>query len=353
MKKTLRQFAHARSSVALVAVPLVTAMLIAGAADAKKKRPKPIRETNVAVFPFKVLNPDPRYLHFGEGTSEAVTNHMVRSKALKIVEENQLDKAMSALARNQTGFFDEDNALKIGVMVDARFVVVGSVDVLADQIALNARVLEVETRQVLVAERVHGPLAGAFNLYDQLAVRITGAITQHLTNRLMSRHGDDADAAAVTSLLREAKKADPRFGGNDLARALAFYKKAVLRDPNNATTRFALGQALAQAGSYHEARYNLERGLEVDKEHVPTLTTLGYISDKTGKPKEGRVLYRKALNIDGRYAKANFYLAANLLNAGQPREARRFALRAKKNGEKSATDLLRAIDARLAKAKKR
>ncbi len=341
------KFALARSNVLLMAFLAVG--LLAPAAAAKKE--KPIREANVAVFPFKVLNPAERYQHFGEGTSEAVTNHMVRSKALKIVEEAQLDKAMKALARNQSGIFDEDNALHIGRMVDARFIVIGSVDVLADQVALNARVLEVETRQVLVAERVHGPLAGAFNLYDQLAVRVTRAITQHLTDRLMSRHGDDADAADVARLLKTAKSHDPRFGGKDLAKAIEFYKKAVLRDPNNATTRFALGQAMVQAGNFREGKYNLERAIEVDAEHAPSLTLLGYIADKKGAPKEGRRWYRRALNADENYPLANFYLAANLLNAGEPREARRYARRAQKLGEKKATSLLSSINARLARKK--
>ncbi len=329
------------AAVAMLALGLTT--------PAAAKKAKPIRETNVAVFPFKVLNPVPRYQHFGEGTSEAVINHMVRSKALKIAEEAQLDKAMKALSRNQMGFFDEDNALHIGKLVDARFIVIGSVDVLADQVALNARVLEVETRQVLVAERVHGPLAGAFNLYDQLAVRVTRAITQHLTDRLMSRHGDDADAADVARLLKTAKKFDPRFGGKDLAKALSYYKKAVLRDPNHATTRFALGQAMVQAGNFREGKYNLERSIEVDRAHVPSLTLLGFIADKQGEPKAGRKWYRRALNADENYALANFYMAANLLNAGEPREARRFARRAVKLGEKKAKPLLKTIDSRLAR----
>lgn len=151
--------------------------LIASPALARKKKPHAIRDTVVAVFPFKVLNKDPRYAHYGEGASDAVINYMVRGGALKVAEESQLEKAIKALARNQTGLFTEDYALDVGKMIDARFVVIGSVDVAANQIALNARVMEVETRQILVAERVHGPLADAFGLYDQLSVRISKGLS--------------------------------------------------------------------------------------------------------------------------------------------------------------------------------
>ena len=91
---------------------------------------KKVRETVVAVFPFKVLNPATELKHLGEGASEAVINHIVREGAVKVVEESQLGKAIDVLARNQTGLFTEDSALQVGKMVDARFVVIGSVDVL-------------------------------------------------------------------------------------------------------------------------------------------------------------------------------------------------------------------------------
>src|SRR5687768_10105762 len=117
-----------------IAALFAVAALLSVPSFAQKKQ-KVQREPVVAIFPFKVLNPEPKFQHFGEGASEAIINIVVRDKSLKIVEESQLDKAIGSMARNQTGLFEEDSALAVGQMVDARYIIIGSVDVLADQIA--------------------------------------------------------------------------------------------------------------------------------------------------------------------------------------------------------------------------
>ena len=129
-------------------VALVLALPVAAQKTADKNKG---RAPVVAIFPFKVLNQDPKLVHLGEGAAEAVINKVVNDKALRIVEESQLDKAVNTLARNQNGMFEEESYLEIGKMVDARFIVIGSVQVVENQVAVTARLLEVETRQLLTA----------------------------------------------------------------------------------------------------------------------------------------------------------------------------------------------------------
>lgn len=345
--------AYARKRIALFGLPLLLTGLLVTPSEADAKKPKAARDVAVAVFPFKVLNPEPKFAHFGEGAADAVINQIVREGALKIVEESQLDKAVKTLSRNASGLFEEDSALSVGKMVDARFIVIGSVDVVADQIAISSRVIEVETRQLLVADRVHGPLANSFSLYEELARRTTSAIQRHLAVRVTGGSGDNADAAAVKGLLKTAKRYDPAFGGDNLRKALEFYKKAVLRDPNNATTRFALGQALAQAASYGEAKHNLEIALQLDDKYIAALCWLGYTEDKLGNAEQGRQLYERAIDIDPDSALARYWLAANLANAGRLDEARVHAETAHKLGEKRAGRLLGHITQRIALQKQK
>lgn len=334
-----------------IAVFLVAA-LIAFPSHAAKK-PKVQREPVVAVFPFKVLNPEPKFQHFGEGASEAIINVVVKDRSLKIVEESQLDKAIGSLARNQTGLFEEDSALAIGQMVDARFVIIGSVDVLADQIAISARVLEVETRQLLVSDRLHGPLANAFALYDELAGRLIRNISDHLQKRVVTSAGDNTDAIAVMELLKAGKQHDPVFGGQNLPLATDFYKKAVVRDPNSPTARLALGQALNQAGLHEEARFNLKHAVELDKTNAMTFTELGVASGKLGDRVAARAAFERAVSLDPKNVRARYCLAVELYNAGQYDAAREHAQVAVKMGEPRAGQLLNDVDARIAAAKTR
>lgn len=338
-----------RAGAALALLALLTAAL---SADAQKTKPRAAREVVIAIFPFKVLNPENKYKHFGEGAADAIITHVVRDGALKVVEESQLEKAIKTLSRNQSGLFEEESALTLGRMVDARFIVLGSVDVVAEQMALSARVLEVETRELLVAERVHGPLADAFGLYQKLAVRLTDAIQRHLALRVTVAQGDQADAVVVQDLLKRGKAFDPLFGGADLGKAIHWYRKAVLRDPNHAVARFALGQALAQAGSFPEAKHNLELAVKLNPKHVPAITWLGYAEDKLGNAEEGRARYQEAIDLDPDFALARYWLAANLVNEGQIEEAKVHADAALKLGEQRAARLLEHINQRIAYEKK-
>lgn len=329
------------------------AVVYANPKDAKEtkdgqSKDKQSKELTVAVFPFKVLGNDPKYQHLGEGAAEALINQIIKSKALKIVEESQIDKAINTLARNQTGLFEEESALDVGRMIDARFIVVGSVDVLADKIAITGRVLEVETRQLLTSERIHGNLADAFALYDQFAASLTQRTQQSLAAWATAGDNATADDVAARELVQQAKRLDPKFGGTDLAKAINTYKQAVLRSPNHAIARYALGEALLRAGNYTEAKYNLDKALQLNPKWVPALADLGYIEDKLGGVAAGRDYYRRAIEIDANYARAHFLLAANLFNAGEIDEAQKAAATAKRLGEPRAVDLLSAIDARIA-----
>jgi TolB-like protein len=326
-------------------VAIIATLALAPAADARKRKKKRTsRDATVAVFPFKVLNPEQSYAHFGEGASDAIVTQVVRAGTVKIVEESQLDKAVKTIARNATGLFEEESALEIGRMVDARFIVIGSVDVLAEQIAVSARVLEVETRQLIVADRVHGPVANAFNLYEELGGRLTTQVEKHLSARVATAAGDSADAVAVGKLLDDGKKHDPLFGGSDLAAAAGFYEKAVLRSPNNHHARFALGYALVRKGDYKRGQFNLEHAAKIDDEHAPSLAWLGYAEEKLGKNDEGRGHYREALDADPSYAPARFFLAASLANQGDLEEARKHAEEARRLGHDRADSLLTYID---------
>lgn len=304
----------------------------------------------VAVFPFKVLNPEPRYAHYGEGAADAIINQFVREGSLKIVEEGQLDKAVSSLSRNQSGLFDEDNLLQVGQMIDARYIVLGSVDLVADQIAVTARVIEVESRLLLVGDRVHGPEANAFLLYAELAQRVSKALQRHLAARVLEGGAENADIVAVRALLADAKALDPLFGGSDLPGALALYRKAALRGPQNPVARFALGHALARTGSFADALGHLENAVSLKPDYVTALCWLGYTEDKLGRPEQGRARYRAALRLDPDSALANYWLAANLANAGEVEVAAQHARHAEQLGEARATELLRYLAQRAATA---
>jgi TolB-like protein len=355
--------------LALVIALFASPAFAADKAEREKNRKAPV----VAVFPFKVLNKEDKYQSYGEGASDAIINKIVNDKSLRIVEESQLEKAVNAIARNQTGLFEEESALAVGQMVDARFIVIGSVQVVADQVAVSARLLEVETRQLLASARSTQPLANIFGAYDEVGAQILSKMTFHLSQRITG--GETADEIAVRQLIEDAKAYDPQFpvtkdlkGADvpkDLAKSKALYDKAVLRDPKSPVAQLALGdcesrlamQMGADPQRQHEvlesARAHLETATKLDSQNVFAWTQLGRTEGRLANHAAARFAFEKALSIDASFVAARYGLAVALLNTGDLQAARDAAAAAKSGGDPRAADLLGTIDQRLAAQKQK
>jgi TolB-like protein len=326
----------------------------------------------LAVLPFKVLNQEPSLAHYGEGAADAVINKVVNDKTLKVVEESQLDKAIKLLSRSQSGLFEEESALQVGQMVDARYIVVGSVQIVGvdgagstanAQLKVNARVLEVETRQLLVSESVFGPIAGAFQHYEEIGARLVAKITAHLAERA---NGASADTVAVDQLIADGKHFDPAFPvvagvRKELSKAIEFYKKAVVRDPRSPRAFVAVGHAelrLSEAlqrddptrsrALVVDARDHLAKSVELQGDNAFTLTQLGRAEGKLGRHSQARFAFERALAIDSAFIDARYGLVVALLAEGQLSAAKEQALLAKAAGDPRADGLLSTIDERLA-----
>ncbi len=326
----------------------------------------------VAVLPFKVLNKETQLAHYGEGASDTIINKIVNDKALKVVEESQLDKAISSLTRNQTGLFEEESALAIGQMVDARYIVIGSVQLVGDdktgQIKVNARVLEVETRTLLVSESVFGPVAAAFQQYEEIGARLVGKMTSHLAQRT---DGASADAVAVAALIDEGKGADPAFPevrgvAKDLAVALVSYNKAVLRDPRSGRAFLALGHAQLRLAddlqardpvrarqTLTSARDSLRTSTTLDGSNPFAWTQLGRAHGRLDDHENAARSFERALALDTNFADARFGLAVALFNQGQLDAARDAAATAKGAGDRRAEGLLKQIEQQIAVRKEK
>ncbi len=359
--------------IVLASLPCVLALsLVAPAAAANPNRERNKKAPVVAIFPFKVLNKEDKHQHLGEGAAEAIVNKIVNDKALRIVEESQLDKAINAIARNQSGLFEEDSYLAIGQMVDARYVVIGSVQVAGEQVALNGRLLEVETRQLLAAERVVKPFNDVLGGYDELAARLLSKMTFHLAQRVAG--GDSADEIAVRQLIEEAKSYDPMFpagtdaGGRpiskDAAKALAIYNKAVLRDPKNGVAQLALGHAQSRAAAtlastdptrannvLKDAVEHLRSATKIDGSNPFAWTELGRCEGRLGNHAMAKVAFQHAIDLDNNYAAALFGIAVAQLNLGELSGARASAIKAQQGGDARAADLIANIDQAIASQK--
>ncbi len=112
----------------------------------------PGKKISIAVIEFKTLNKEAQKISLGNLVSETFTSSLVNSSAFKIIERDQLDKVIKEMEMNQTGFIETTDAVEIGKMLHADAIITGSVALLANEIQLNARIIDIESAYVISAE---------------------------------------------------------------------------------------------------------------------------------------------------------------------------------------------------------
>lgn len=281
----------------------------------------------VAVFPFKVLNKDPRAMHLGEGASEHIITHLVQSGTIEVVEESQLDKAVKQIAKGQSGMFEEKSAIELGRMVNAKYIVIGTVQLFGYEASINARLLDVSTAKLVLANSVQGKWSTIFDLYEQLAKKVTQALAAHLdqlhpkvaqnTVKATSPKAPQAAKPSATELMAKGQKLDPAKGGKHLKAANKLYRQAVLSDPRNPHARRLLAGTLIAMKRFDEARYNLKKSLAIEPKNAWAQSQMGYCLHKLGDEKTAMQHYQKALAIAPNNTQTRAWLAASLLSLGK------------------------------------
>lgn len=180
-------------------------------------------EGPVAVMPFKNLNQDASLEWLRLGIAETLLSDLRTSGRVRVVEREQLDRALTELALQEVRGTEESTAARAGKLVGARTVVLGSYQRAGKQVRLNARFVAVETGLVLGTAKVTGPLEGIFALQDGLVARLLGE--EGATPRPPRRTGPrvvrayelygralaNPSPAERVGLLREAVKEEPGF----------------------------------------------------------------------------------------------------------------------------------------------
>ena len=95
----------------------------------------------LAILPF---NCDPHLAkqRVGFAISELLTHHFVSSAQFSVVERSNLNSVLEEQSLQLTGAIDSASAVKVGKLVGAELLVLGSVDRLGGKYQVNARIVD-------------------------------------------------------------------------------------------------------------------------------------------------------------------------------------------------------------------
>ena len=239
--------APSRASVGAAAV--VLAVLLAGGAPApaRAQAPTSTGAARVLVMPFENTSKQARLAWMGEGASILLTDQLVGLGAHVLSRSERL-RAFERLQVPPLASLTRATVIRIGEVVGAGDVIVGSFGLEGDVLTLRARRLNLATGRMDPEAVVHGPLGATADHFAQLAARLwddgEGVLGPGTAGG--ARPPAPVTMPAFESYVKGLLAESP-------ATQIPLLSKALQIHPDYAEARIALAQAHTAAGNYRGA----------------------------------------------------------------------------------------------------
>ncbi|TJV70014.1 MAG: CadC-family transcriptional regulator [Mesorhizobium sp.] len=132
---------------------------------------------SIAVLPFENLSGDPAQDYFADGMVDEIITALSRMRWLFVI------------ARNSSFAYKEqaDSVKRAGAELGVRYVLTGSVRKAGDHIRLTGQLIDSSSGKTIWANRYDGTMADVFDLQDQFAGSVVGAIQPSILSAEIDR----------------------------------------------------------------------------------------------------------------------------------------------------------------------
>jgi tetratricopeptide (TPR) repeat protein len=284
---------------AIIVICLAACLAPVGGVAAKDVGAKPAVQAasaaTVAVLAFKNLCGDEKLDWLGYGFAESLSTKLANVSGIQLVERTRLSDALKELNLQDTAIVDSATAGKIGKIIGARFVIVGSFQKAGDAIKADARRVEVETSVASSGVEATGKFDKVFDVQSDLAIKLvstfgktateaekvaiakpeTSSVTAYELNAKGLKEGQSGNFDEASSNFSKAIEADPkyteayynrglvRFFRQDFVGAESDLNKAVELDPKDPMAYISRGICWIASMNYVKGMSDLNKAIEV------------------------------------------------------------------------------------------
>ena len=164
----------------------------------------------------------------------------------KVLDEQQFQMA---------GVTDAETAVRVGRLLNAQFIVVGSFQVFRESLQINAKVMTVESGEIVAQANSQGTLDGFYTVQNDVAIKITEAFSLDIPDDAKQKLRQRFDTTAVDASLANYKGEEKL----EQVQALERQRRAPEAAAAKEEAKRAFEAALEIDGDYQKAKQNLAK----------------------------------------------------------------------------------------------
>lgn len=245
-------------------------------ADGKAKSDEPKSEgglATVAVLQFKNLCGDTSLDWLGFGFAESLCTKLANAESIQVVERTRLSEAMKELKLQDTAIVDPKTAGKLGKILGAKYVIIGSFQKVGDLFKADARKVEVETSLASSGVEATGTYEKVFDVQSDLAIKLMEAFGKKVSAEVKQEIAKP-ETKSISAYEHNARGLKETQVLNFIG-AIESFTKAIEEDPKYCEAYYNRGGARFIMGDYVNAAYDLNKAVELDPKNVMAYVTRG------------------------------------------------------------------------------
>ena len=290
----------------------------------------PKLENALAVMTFSNITGEPKDEWIGSGIAETVTSDLKKVKGLSVIGRERTFEVLKDLGTGQLEEFDETVAIDVGKRLAASWILGGGYQRLGEMIRITARVIDVNTGEVVRTVKIDGDIKEIFALQDKIVYELSQGLNLELgTSEITEIESDETQSVEAYESFSRGM-INLRTGSRDsLDRAIHYFEKAADTDPNYASAWAALAAAYDLKGGFlsipelsHKAVEFAEKAVRLNPRLSHAHQFLGGAYSTLGRYDEAIASMNEAVRLEPNNAGAHGSLArAYWLGKGMVEEA--------------------------------
>ncbi len=219
-----------RLALAALTGVIATSFVLGVTSNAEARQKKP----TVAILYFEYKGKNDELAQLQKGLAQMLITDLSELDGVTLVERERLEDVLKELKLNRSKSIDKKTAARVGKLLGAKYMVLGSYFDLMGTLRVDARVVETETGKVIKSVGTNGKTETFFDIEGRVSKELEAVLTSELKDfkvtRKRKRRARPKKAVAVTSVVTYSRALDAIDAG-DKETAKAELTKVVEKEP--------------------------------------------------------------------------------------------------------------------------